>query len=157
MPNMIRKNIQTVLFTTLLVLDFSCGGNSTSTINAPPPAPPAAGQAPVLRVGTWGGQNSVLTVQDFQSDFRRDCRTGQITGQIVLDQNNSFDVSGTITESNGGPVHPDDIRKARFQGTVSGNILTLVVSFTDSSGHDVQFDDVLTFGAEGPHPHICPL
>jgi hypothetical protein len=104
--------------------------------------------------GTWGGDNAGLQATDTSAHIHIGCTYGNVHQPIVEGPNGSFDVPGeqdiTAYPIDNGVLHP-----ARFHGAISGRMMTLTVTLTDTA---VTLGPVsLTYGKDpvlGPCP-IC--
>lgn len=85
-------------------------------------APGALGQ------GVWGGEQVTLTVGENEAILRLGCAEARIAGPIRLDDTGRFDADGLYTAFEGGPSTASERPvKARFEGVVSGEQLSLTV------------------------------
>ena len=110
------------------------------------PASPLAGE--------WGGEHlgAVFTATGAALEF--DCAGGRIDGAVEPDGRGRFAVEGTFTRG-GGPLPIDDSTRAvpaRYEGTVRGRTMTIVVTLTDTQ--DVLGPYTLARGAN-PHVYKC--
>jgi len=111
--------------------------------------------APVrpLLVGTWGGDNAGLIATDSSAHVHIACTAGDVEGALQVGPDGRFDAAGryniTLYPVAHGPDHP-----ARFRGQVTGMVMTLTVTLTDTA---VMLGPVLlTFGKE-PQMGPCPI
>lgn len=85
--------------------------------------------APSL-LGSWGGDHIELTVASPTSHVELDCAHGDFQGPVM---SSSFTSVGTLVQQHGGPgvgeTHP-----ATFEGSVSGDTMTLTIRVTDTGG-----------------------
>lgn len=105
-----------------------------------------------VRAGTWGGNNAGAVVSDSGAHIHIGCTAGQ-SELLVADSSGHFTAMGryniTLYPIATGPDHP-----ARFHGTISGRIMTLTVTLTDTA---VTLGPVrLTFSRE-PEMGPCPI
>ena len=107
--------------------------------------------------GVWGGDHVQMTVTDSTATLQFDCAHGISDGPLLLDANNHFDFSGTITQE-GGPIPATGSRTfvADYSGTVTGASMSLVASFTDAAGKSQSTSYALTYGGS-PHFILCPF
>jgi hypothetical protein len=87
-----------------------------------------------LSISTWGGTHIGLSITINGGSVEYDCAMGRIDEPIVV-RDNRFDVRGVHWPGQGGPVGVDTNstpRPARFQGTVRGDWMTLLVTLTDT-------------------------
>lgn len=103
--------------------------------------------------GTWGGDNAGLIADDTSAHVHIGCTYGNVHQQIVPSADGRFDVPGeqdiTAYPIDRGVLHP-----ARFSGTISGIMMTLTVTLTDTT---VTLGPVLlTYGKE-PRMGPCPI
>ena len=64
-----------------------------------------------------------------------DCATGAIDGPLRPDAGGRFTATGTHTPGHGGPIRVDEILpvlRARYDGRVNGDQMTLLVTLTES-------------------------
>ena len=113
---------------------------------------PAVGPRPLIE-GTWGGDNAGLIASDTSAHVHIGCTLGDTKGAIVPGPGGAFDVAGsyniTAYPVYRGPDHP-----ARFTGTVTGNVMTLTVTLTDTAC--ARGPVPLVFGKE-PRMGPCPI
>jgi hypothetical protein len=110
-----------------------------------------------LSVGTWGGENAGLIVNDTIAHVHVACTLGNFPAPVTVDENGRFNVSGSYVLRAYpvfvGPYHP-----AQFAGQINGNRLTLTVTVSDTvEKKTVQVGPVtVTFGNE-PRMGPCPI
>lgn len=110
-----------------------------------------------LSIGTWGGENAGLIVNDTVAHVHIACTLGNFPAPVSVDTNGRFSVTGSYVLRAYpvfvGPYHP-----AQFDGQLNGNRLTLRVSVSDTvEKKTVQLGPVtLTFKDE-PHMGPCPI
>jgi hypothetical protein len=109
----------------------------------PMPAPEA-----VVRVGSWGGNHIGLVVTGNGVTVEFDCAHGSIDGSVPLDDQGRFAADGLYFQEQGGPIQdkgqPVPV-KARYEGQVSGDQMTLSVVAVDTMEKIGTFN--LSFGA----------
>jgi hypothetical protein len=91
----------------------------------------AAPDGRALATGAWGGEHIVLEVSERGAEAEFDCAHGQVTQPIMLDKHGDFDVAGTFTREQGGPMRRDEnvtAAPARYLGHVDGHIMSLTVT-----------------------------
>ncbi len=114
---------------------------------------PAHGPVRPLVVGTWGGDNAGLIATDSSAHVHIGCTAGDVEGALQVGPGGRFEAPGryniTLYPVARGPDHP-----ARFTGEVTGMVMTLTVTLTDTA---VTLGPVqLTFGKE-PRMGPCPI
>ena len=117
------------------------------------PCDPTGVKPPKDLAGTWGGENAALIADDTSAHVHIGCTYGNVHQQIITDADGRFDVPGeqNITAH---PVDRGILHPARFSGRVSGGVMTLTVTLTDTS---VTLGPVkLAFGQE-PRMGPCPI
>ena len=117
------------------------------------PCDPTSVKPPKDLAGTWGGENAALIADDTSAHVHIGCTYGNVHQQIIPDADGRFDVPGeqNITAH---PVDRGILHPARFSGRVSGGVMTLTVTLTDTS---VTLGPVkLAFGQE-PRMGPCPI
>ena len=93
----------------------------------------AASTAP-LTSGNWGGADLLLTLTPTGGTAEFDCAHGAISSPLQVDGLGNFDVPGTFIQE-GGPSRLGDGRPvypARYAGRITGNVMKLTVTRTDS-------------------------
>lgn len=114
---------------------------------------PTTGPAGPLVKGTWGGDNAGVIVSDTSAHVHIGCTVGDTRGAIVVGADGRFDATGlyniTAYPVYRGPDHP-----ARFTGRVSGRIMTLTVSLTDTT---VTLGPVTLIYGAVPKMGPCPI
>ena len=111
------------------------------------------GVPPKDLAGTWGGVNAALMADDTSAHIHIGCTYGNIHQQLLPDADGRFDFPGehNITAH---PVDRGILHPARFSGQVSGGIMTLTVTLTDTT---VTLGPVrLAYGTE-PRMGPCPI
>jgi len=104
-------------------------------------------------VGTWGGDNAGLIVNDTDVHVHIGCTLGDAAGPIHTDADGKFEATGTYNVDaypvNRGVLHP-----ATFSGQIVGQTMTLTVSLTDTA--KVLGPVTLIYGKE-PKMGPCPI
>lgn len=101
-----------------------------------------------VTVGTWGGDHIRLDVTATGATTEYDCAHGTIDEPLVLDRDGRFSAVGTHTIEHGGPIRIDDPpnrHPARYDGQLSGGLLQLTVTLTDTQQRLEAFS--VRFGA----------
>jgi hypothetical protein len=103
-------------------------GGSTPPPTSGTPAPGAA-----LTLGRWGGTGLQMDVRADGAHIEFDCARADVKQPLVTRADGSFEWVGTYLQEHGGPAMIDDsqARPARFTGTVSNNVMTLTIVYTD--------------------------
>ena len=104
-------------------------------------------------VGTWGGDNAGLIVNDNDVHVHIGCTVGDAAGPIRTDANGKFEATGTYNVD-AHPVNRGVLHPATFRGQVVGQTMTLTVSLTDTAR--VLGPVTLTYGKE-PTMGPCPI
>ncbi len=81
--------------------------------------------------GTWGGDNAGLLADDTSAHVHIKCTYGDIHQAIVIGATGGFDVPGEYL-LRAYPVAVGPTLPARFHGSVSGWVMTLSVTVTDT-------------------------
>ena len=106
-------------------------------------------------IGVWGGEHIGMVVSDSSATLDYDCAHGTIDEPIIIDENGEFKVSGVHVFEHGGPIRIDEIpdeHPALYKGHIEGNLMTLVVTLTDT---EVEFGTfTLNLGAN-PNVYKC--
>jgi hypothetical protein len=104
-------------------------------------------------VGTWGGDNAGLIVNDTDVHVHIGCTLGDAVGPIHPDANGRFEATGTYNVD-AYPVSRGIIHPAQFTGQITGLMMTLTVSLTDTAR--VLGPVTLIYGKE-PKMGPCPI
>jgi hypothetical protein len=104
-------------------------------------------------VGTWGGDNAGLIVSDTDVHVHIGCTLGDAVGPIHPDANGRFEATGTYNVD-AYPVSRGIIHPAQFTGQITGLMMTLTVSLTDTAR--VLGPVTLIYGKE-PKMGPCPI
>ena len=104
-------------------------------------------------VGTWGGDNAGLIVSDSDVHVHIGCTLGDAVGPIRPDANGRFEATGTYNVD-AYPVNRGIIHPAQFTGQITGQLMTLTVSLTDTAR--VLGPVNLIYGKE-PKMGPCPI
>lgn len=116
--------------------------------------PPTGGP---LAVGTWGGDNAGVIVNDTIAHVHVGCTYGDMPGHVSLDSTGRFSVSGSYL-LRAYPVAVGPTMPAQFAGQVHGTTLTLAVAVNDTVAHQLVVLGPVTvvFGRE-PRMGPCPI
>ena len=109
-------------------------------------------EVPSLVTGEWGGPHLGLIATATGADLEYDCAIGKIAGGIHPDAGGRFSALGEHFPGHGGPIRIDEQgerRPARYQGTVRGTTMTLLVILTDTNQPLGSFTLV-----RGASPHV---
>lgn len=101
-------------------------------------------------IGVWGGDHIRVEVSDFQVRVTGLCFEGLIEQTLQLDAQGNFDLEGQIFTFIGPAGLP---RPARYSGSIVGNVMTLVITFTDATSSLGPFK--LVFGNDVQVVHPC--
>jgi hypothetical protein len=104
-------------------------------------------------VGTWGGDNAGLIVNDTDVHVHIGCTLGDALGPIHPDANGRFESNGTYNVD-AYPVDRGIVHPARFTGQITGQTMALTVSLTDIAR--VLGPVTLIYGKE-PTMGPCPI
>ena len=104
-------------------------------------------------VGTWGGDNAGLIVNDNDVHVHIGCTLGDAAGPIRTDADGKFEATGTYNVD-AYPVNRGILHPATFSGQVVGQTMTLTVSLTDTAR--VLGPVTLIYGKE-PTMGPCPI
>lgn len=138
-----------------IALIASCGDDQdvnqqpgTAVPTAQPSPPPGTPSGAYVQVGSWGGDSSTLNVIDSGATYRKGCTTGSV-GPLATNTAGEFSANGTLIEPGLGQVN------ANYAGKVTGQVMSLTVTYTGRDGTPVKYEDDLTYGFEGPLPATC--
>ena len=103
--------------------------------------------AALVAAGLWGGEHISLAVEAGSAYVEFDCAHGSLTAPLALDAAGRFAVAGTYVQEGGAMAQdPPPGRPAQYEGTVSGQTLTLTVTTTDDQQKNGPF--TLALGQE---------
>jgi hypothetical protein len=109
--------------------------------------PTAAVAGAVLAAGLWGGDHVSLMVEAGSAFVEFDCAHGSIPAPLAVDAGGRFAAAGTYVQEGGAMAQdPPPGRPAQYEGTLSGQTLTLTVITTDDNQKNGPF--TLAFGQE---------
>jgi hypothetical protein len=109
-------------------------------------------EIPTVVTGEWGGEHLGLVVSGDGADLEYDCALGRISGEVRPDGNGRFSVLGVYFPGHGGPdpvPDPQTGRPARYDGSVRGDKMTLMVTLTDTGDFVGMFSLI-----RGASPHV---
>jgi hypothetical protein len=120
-----------------------CGGGRDTPTSSP--------QNRAVPIGTWGGNGIAVTVNTGGATVEFDCAHGTIDHPMTTDSAGRFSLSGTYVQEHGGPIGPEppDRHPAIYDGSVSGNVMTVTITLTDTNRAVGSFT-----AAEGASPRI---
>jgi hypothetical protein len=108
---------------------------------------------PSIVLGTWGGTNAGLIVNDSGAHVHIGCTLGDVNGPIPVDSSGRFEVAG-LYNINAFPIDLGVVHPALFRGQIFGNAMMLTVQLTDTA---VTLGPVaLTYGT-APQMGPCPI
>gem|GEM_PF-1017162 len=105
-------------------------------------------RAPIVMVGSWGGDQIELNVAEGGATVEFSCAHGTVEGSIVPDEAGRFAVDGLYFQEHGGPVSDKDETlpvKAHYEGQVAGVTMNLTVFNLETQEKIGAYS--LTFGA----------
>lgn len=85
--------------------------------------------------GNWGAAGINFVVEGTDVKIEYDCANGEIKSKLMKNENGDFQADGFHTRESFGPVRLDNLPKpqpARYEGKISGDTMTLVVTLTES-------------------------
>ena len=103
--------------------------------------------------GTWGGENAALIADDTSAHVHIGCTYGNVSQQIVPDDQGRFDVPG-VQNITAHPVDLGVLHPARFTGRIIGRQMELTVRLTDTT---VTLGPVLLVYSKEPRMGPCPI
>jgi len=108
---------------------------------------------PSIVMGTWGGSDAGLIVNDSGAHVHIGCTLGDVTGPIHVDAAGHFSAAG-LYNINAFPISLGINHPAQFIGQVFGNTMMLTVQLTDTA---VTLGPAsLTYGTM-PQMGPCPI
>lgn len=93
------------------------------------------GPTPEIGSGPWGGSHVSMQVTSAGARLVYDCADGVIEEPLRPDAEGRFTAVGSHTPGHGGPVREGEILpafRARYDGHVSGDRMTLLVTMTET-------------------------
>ena len=129
----------------------AAGTAAASTVqsgrSSPRPLAPRAAESDGP-IGTWGGNDTNLTIGLSSAIIEFSCAHGTINQPFAANASGLFDLAGTFVKEGPGPVRdPLADHPARYLGSTNGATMTLNVTLTDTGETFGPF--VLTFGKAG--------
>jgi hypothetical protein len=119
--------------------------------------PEAIGLVHGIVVGTWGGENAGLIADDTSAHVHIACTFGNVAQGIEPGTDGRFDVPGSYV-LRAYPVYVGPSLPARFQGTVTGRSLTLMVVVQDTvADTTVTLGPVKLYLGREPQMQMCPI
>ena len=116
--------------------------------------PPNTG---TLAVGTWGGANAGVIVNDTLAHVHVGCTYGDIPGRVSLSSGGSFTRAGSFL-LRAYPVAIGPTMPAQFVGRVDGAVLTLTVTVSDTiAGKTTVLGPVSVTYNKDPQLGPCPI
>jgi hypothetical protein len=108
---------------------------------------------PSVVLGTWGGSNAGMIVNDSGAHVHIGCTLGDLKGSIHVDANGHFSATG-LYDITAYPISLGILHPAVFTGQVFGNTMLLTVQLSDTA---VTVGPAsLTYGAV-PQMGPCPI
>jgi hypothetical protein len=78
--------------------------------------------------GQWGGDRTILQLDQQGGRIDQDCASGQFAGPVRVDAKGHFTATGRFDDHQPGPQREDETgTAARFEGHVAGNTLHLAI------------------------------
>jgi hypothetical protein len=154
--NLLRTSAWAILSLTLMTALLGCGSDDSTASNPAPAATPASSSS--VHPGIWAASDSryFADVTSSGATFQFGCAKGQTSQELTLNAQNQFGVTGTY-EVTSGPIVVGQTRQfsTTYSGTVSGDTMTLDVSYTDGNGQPQTQNYTLTLGAPSSNDTIC--
>lgn len=110
-----------------------------------------------LAVGTWGGENAGVLVNDSVAHVHIGCTFGYLPAPVPLDASYHFSATGDYT-LRAYPVQVGPSLPARYDGVIEGNKLTLVVTVNDTvEKKTVTVGPAVVYFGREPRMGPCPI
>ena len=110
-----------------------------------------------LTLGTWGGDDAGVIATDSVTHVHVDCTSGDMPGNIPLDEDGRFTVDGSYV-LRAYPVMIGPALPAQFSGRVSGRTLTLAIAVNDTVEKKiVAVGPVTVLYGRTPEMGPCPI
>ncbi|HYT04318.1 MAG TPA: hypothetical protein VEM13_05485 [Gemmatimonadales bacterium] len=107
--------------------------------------------------GTWGGDNAGLMADDTSGHVHIACTFGDVHQAIVIGQAGRFDVPGSYV-LRAYPIYVGPSLPARFHGSVSGRVMMLSITVTDTTADTTaQLGPVRLIRGVEPKMGPCPI
>jgi hypothetical protein len=87
-------------------------------------------------IGTWGGDDVRITIGAASSILQYDCAHGTIDQPFAVNSIGRFDLVGTHTLEEPGPIREGQTsvaRPARYTGSTDGKTMTFAITLTESN------------------------
>jgi len=146
-PIAMRRARARLLVSAVVALGAACSTQS--------PVVPSAGDT--LAVGTWGGENAGLVVDDRIAHVHIGCTLGNFPAPVTFETAGRFNVAGSYV-LRAYPIQIGPELPAQFAGQVEGNRLTLLVTVNDTvEKKTVQVGPVTVSLGREPRLGPCPI
>lgn len=134
----------------LIACALFCGGCARSDTTRPP-------DTTRLSVGSWGGENVGVIVEDSVAHVHIDCTLGNFDAPITLDAQHRFTASGSYV-LRAYPVQVGPPLPAQFAGIVEGDRLTFTVAVNDTVEKKlVALGPVVVRYGRAANMRACPI
>jgi hypothetical protein len=136
-----------------LVAPLACAAMLATCLKSSPPT--SAGT--MLAFGTWGGDNFTVIATDSVTHVHVGCTFGDFPGNVTLDANGRFAVSGSYM-LHAYPVAFGPTVPAQLSGQVTGSTLTFAVAVNDTVAKQIVSlgPGTVTWG-KTPNMGPCPI
>ena len=110
-----------------------------------------------LTVGTWGGKDAGLIVNDSTAHLHIGCTFGDFASAVEVDGGGHFSVAGDYV-LRAFPIQLGPSLPAQFTGEIAGNKVTLLVTVNDTVENSIVIKGpvTVTLGRE-PELGPCPI
>jgi len=110
-----------------------------------------------LRVGTWGGDDASVQVDEAKVHVHVGCTKGDFPAPVELDAHGRFSVPGSYV-LRAFPVEIGPALPAQFAGVVDGTLLTMTIAVNDTVEHKlVVLGPVDVVLGREPRMGPCPI
>jgi hypothetical protein len=121
------------------------------------PCDPPLGIEDGVLMGTWGGENAGLIADDTSAHVHIACTYGNVPQGIEPDRAGRFAVPGEYV-LRAYPVAVGPSLPAAFRGTISGRVMTLSVTVTDTTADTTaHLGPVRLYLGREPKMQMCPI
>ena len=139
------------------VLSTAAAAAIVALAAACPDSDRVAGPGASVAIGTWGGDNAGVIVNDTIAHVHIGCTFGDIPGPVILNGDGRFAASGTYV-LRAYPVYIGPTLPAQFTGTVEGKTLTITATVNDTVAKTtvIKGPVTVTLGTD-PRLGPCPI
>lgn len=144
-------------FTQLFVAGAALSALPLLSATCSDPASTSVPDSDFLAVGTWGGDDAGVIVNEERTHVHVGCTFGDMPPKVPLDEEGRFTIDGTYV-LRAFPVQVGPSLPAQFSGLVEDKTLTLAIAVNDTVEKKVvALGPVSVVYGREPHMGPCPI